>query len=61
MNEKRILHIEDVEGNDFEFELTLPLETWKDFSKLYHIGQRMLIEHHKNDNDIINIEVLTLN
>lgn len=60
-NEKRILHVEDVEGNDYEFELILPAETWKDISKLYVIGLHQLREHHKNMNDITNVSVLTLN
>jgi len=59
--EKRILHLEDVEGEDYEFEVFLTVEERNDISKLYEIGRKLLIEHHQNYNDITNINVLTLN
>lgn len=59
---KRILHIEDIEGTDYEFDLELPHEEdYKNWPKLIELGQNLLKEHFNNENDIINIEVLTLN
>jgi len=58
----RILQIEDVEGNDYEFEVTFSDEKdWSNLPMLIQLGQSLMKQHHNNENDIININILTLN
>lgn len=55
---KRILKIEDVTGEEYEFEIPYS-EGPIDYDKMIKLGQELMMKNHHED-DIINIEVLTV-
>ena len=61
MTKTKILSIEDVYGNQYEFTLILDADTWKNHEQLLRIAQEQLLEKMQINNDITEINVLDIN
>ena len=61
MKVKKILALETVYGHQYEFELLLEEEKWKDLKSLLILGEELLLEKYGKTDNVVQFNVLNLN